>query len=65
MFWHHCHLGNVLFLLWVMHSLQIFCPAIHASLLEPFTLARCYLSEVFGGFADVPLREVFLETVSS
>ena len=56
--WHHCHLGNIVNLSWVMLSLQFFVQHVRF-LAEPFTVVRCYFSVVIGGFCDVPLRERF------
>ena len=57
--WHHCHLGNIVILLWVMHSLQNFSQHIRTLAGTVHSGTVLSLSTVMGGSGDVPLRENF------
>ena len=54
--WHNCHPGNIVILLWVMHSLPNLAQHIRALAGTVHSGTVLYLSVVIGGFGGVPLR---------
>ena len=59
MLWHHCCLGNIVILSWVMHSLQNLAQDIRSPAGTVHSGTVFCLSVDIGGFGDVSLRELF------